>query len=688
MSSPHNSSSAELGPFGLLAREYYEKELSAIPISLGAKKPAIDKWSGYCDNLPSLVTQQKFIKQYRKYGIGIALGREAIPGWRLSGIDVDKNLLSKPVGALLGGPVCAKRGAKGITYFVMLEKGLKTTALSDQNEKHAVDILVSGRQSVIPPTIHPETGRAYEWIGEPLLSISLEALPKIDARKFKLLEILIASAEVEALSHGTGTHDAALQLVAKLVRGGASNDEIANAIAAALPENYEGNTLDELDELIESARAKGFGNYVDLPIDESVARLVSDNLAPLVYVEGDGFRRYRDGYWPKFYTNDIDRVAKDHLLSRLGKGSQVASYLRNVRQMLMLNAERANFGEHTSYLCFKNGTLDVLTGELEAHSPKHELRYRLNFDYDPTATCGLYEKHIEYTLRSDQQSIDLFDEFAGLSLVADMAFQKALYLVGPGGSGKSTLLKLLRAVHDPEAVSATPLDKLNDERYLADVVKKQVCINFDVQTNKQVFGETFMRITGGDPVAIRLLYQEVQGLVVPTVRFVGSMNTDTPTPSGALDALARRLIILECNKKAPQENLNLFAKLSEELPGIVVRWTKAARRLYNRGEFDIPASSITAVNALLFENEPFDTFFTEFLEIDDQAKTRVAEVHAAFNQWAARNGERDLSANVIGKKLRRYNVTGRFMRHVNGEESRTARVVGVRFRINPKDQGY
>jgi hypothetical protein len=62
------------------------------------------------------------------------------------------------------------------------------------------------------------------------------------------------------------------------------------------------------------------------------------------------------------------------------------------------------------------------------------------------------------------------------------------------------------AMHDPAAISVTPLDKIDSERYLTDLARKLVCISFDVQTKQKILGEAFIRITGGDPGATRSLY--------------------------------------------------------------------------------------------------------------------------------------------------------------------------------------
>ena len=57
---------------------------------------------------------------------------------------------------------------------------------------------------------------------------------------------------------GSQTHGPALRLVAQLVRHSEDDDLLQAIVAAALPETYSGNTLEEVPEMIAGARRKGF----------------------------------------------------------------------------------------------------------------------------------------------------------------------------------------------------------------------------------------------------------------------------------------------------------------------------------------------------------------------------------------------------------------------------------------------
>jgi len=647
------------------------------PLPLEGKRPLVKNWPSYCDNLPKPETRAEWLTSFPNAGIGLALGKELVEGYRLGAIDVDDERFVSIVQTIIGADAPAKSGKKGKTFFVFTEKAktVKSTALRTASGVQAIDLLISGKQTVLPPSLHPETNEPYRWHGRSLLDYTLDEIPRLSWRRIALLKAIIASPEAEALTTGKSTHEPGLKLAAQLVRYDDNDDRLIAIIAALFPPGYDGDSLKELPGWVRSAREKGFADIGGLPLDEAAARVVADQLAPLAFSPRDGFLRYQQGHWQPVSQTEIRRHLKDYLLTVLKPGSMVANALRSAETCLTLNTEDQGFGEPRGLICLKNGTLDVRTGEMLAHSPDHRLLFALDIEWDPEATCPVYEQQLADTLRGDAKAMAIFEEYAGLTLVPDQRFQKALFLVGEGGSGKSTLLRTIQMMHDPNAISVTPLDKIEDERYRTDVVGKLICIAFDVQTRHRIFGETFIRITGGDAVAVRRLYKEVDGLVQPSVRFIGSMNPDMPPYQGAPDALRRRLIFLMCGARIENPDPDREKHLAAEKAGILVKWVKALQRLYARGGFDIPETSIAEVDDYLVAYEPFDSFAAEWLEKDNAGFIPVSEVTNKFNDWADDQQDKRLSTHVVGRKLKRLGFRLEQKRVNRGGKSVNTRVV-------------
>lgn len=73
-----------------------------------------------------------------------------------------------------------------------------------------------------------------------------------------LIREVFSSEFIPQLFAGVDTHAPALRLVAQLVRHTEDDKHLQAIVAAALPENYSGKTLEELPEMIAGARQKGF----------------------------------------------------------------------------------------------------------------------------------------------------------------------------------------------------------------------------------------------------------------------------------------------------------------------------------------------------------------------------------------------------------------------------------------------
>lgn len=285
--------------FGSEASKLWEQNLPLVPVE--GKAPIPTGWTGLLGGTPSEPKRVEWIEKYRSKNIGLLLGMALTADEVLDALDVDDDRLLKLVLHLLGlnragcrALLSGKRGKKGATIFVRAPKSLKSTVIKGAGGLGNIDFLAAGKMTVMPPSIHPDTGKPYEVFGKPLLEADFADLPTITDRHIKLLKAATGSEHAIILIEGKVTHDAGVALVAVLVRAGAADEEITDIVAGLLPDGYTGDSLNELPEWIRSARDKGF--------DESQGETNSLTKALIAIAMGSGMVLFNDGDGNAFAT--------------------------------------------------------------------------------------------------------------------------------------------------------------------------------------------------------------------------------------------------------------------------------------------------------------------------------------------------------------------------------------------------
>lgn len=163
--------------FSDYASSYLENGLSVMPCVPGDKFPgtyseaggwipAYD-WQKYGNERAPTGFELKIWDRWPDAGICAALGRIAGKnGLHLVAVDIDTDEPAEiaAIRSVLPGSPCAKRGAKGETQFYLAPPSVVSRCYNDANKRRMLDLLCEGRQTVMPPTLHPKTGQPYHWI--------------------------------------------------------------------------------------------------------------------------------------------------------------------------------------------------------------------------------------------------------------------------------------------------------------------------------------------------------------------------------------------------------------------------------------------------------------------------------------------------------------------------------------------
>jgi hypothetical protein len=167
-----------------ICREYFDNDLIVIPLK--DKIPVLPDWQ----KMATYVDPEKLIVNglYRK-GFGLLLGKPT--GIIVADIDTTNKELIEKIEAILPPSPVMKTGNKQRppNRFYQWD-GESKMQWYDANGSKALELLSTGQQTVLPPTMHP-LGYPYAWVGQPLLGFDIADLPKLSTEIYKELSDLL-----------------------------------------------------------------------------------------------------------------------------------------------------------------------------------------------------------------------------------------------------------------------------------------------------------------------------------------------------------------------------------------------------------------------------------------------------------------------------------------------------------------
>jgi len=144
---------------------------------------ALTAWPQFKDRAPTVFEITAW-KSWAEANVGIVVGT-AIGAHRLLVVDIDSHdpdEVAEIQSAIPSSPM-VKTGAKGCSQFYRAPATLTSKGYNIKG-KRVVDILASGRQTVMPPSVHPH-GPTYRWLAGP---VAAHELPLFDETCLERLE--------------------------------------------------------------------------------------------------------------------------------------------------------------------------------------------------------------------------------------------------------------------------------------------------------------------------------------------------------------------------------------------------------------------------------------------------------------------------------------------------------------------
>lgn len=392
--------------------------------------------------------------------------------------------------------------------------------------------------------------------------------------------------------------------------------------------------------------------------------------------------------WSHDLTDEIWRRAKDTVLriyteaataddeterSALAKWavkSESAARLRDMVALARSEPEVAiapdDLDADPWLLNVRNGTLDLRTGELRPHNPDNLITHIADVEYDPEAPFPEWTAFLKRVTQGDVELEAYLQRAVGYSLTGKVSEQVLFFLYGSGANGKSTFLNVLLSLlgdygkqADPELLLAHQGDV--HPTGMADLQGSRLVVCSEVEEGRRWAEVTVKQLTGGDRIKARFMRQDFFEFS-PTFKIWLAAN-HKPTVRGSDHAIWRRLKLVGFEARIPPaEQIADFDErlIAEEAAGIL-RWAVEGCVLWQQQRgLSEPTAVEEAVAEYRAEEDVLGAFLEECCDIEPQSALLTddtrwfatnSQLMSAYQEWAKRNGERLLNQRELSRAL-------------------------------------
>lgn len=369
------------------------------------------------------------------------------------------------------------------------------------------------------------------------------------------------------------------------------------------------------------------------------------------------------------FTNDLDVITATMrgYVPKLKK-SQKAEVLDYLSDMAPVRKEA-----EARFIAFKNGVLDVVTGELHEPSPDHVVSNIIPWNYDPAAYNELTDRTLNKISCNDPRIRKLLEECCGYCFYRDNSYNRAFILIGDKANGKSTFLKVLIALLGEKNVSSLDLKNLGDRFSKASLYKKLANIGDDISDDFIPDTSLFKKITDGGRIEAENKGQKPFDFS-PYAKLIFSAN-DIPRMKDKTGAVMRRLVIIPFNAKFspsdPDFDPDIKSKLAEQssMEYLVRIGVEGLKRIIQQKDFTQSDKVDAEREQYNLENNPVLAFLA------DQDKEQIinqatGEVYRKYQVFCQENGYQAVSNISFSKQINRELGTHTEIRHLGKGSSR------------------
>jgi putative DNA primase/helicase len=326
----------------------------------------------------------------------------------------------------------------------------------------------------------------------------------------------------------------------------------------------------------------------------------------------------------------------------------------------------------TNLIAFRNGVLNLGSGELMAFSPEHVITNKIPWDYNANAYSEVADKTLNRIACDDPEIRSILEECIGATFYRSntLAGGKAFILTGEGANGKSTFISVLNRILGKDNTCSLDLKKLDDKFSTVMMYKKLSNLGDDISDEFNADVSVFKKIVTGNTIDAQEKGQPKFNFE-PYCKLIFSAN-NIPRMKDKTGAAQRRLLIVPFNAKFSESDADFDPQITwklerqDSIEYFIKLGIEGLKRVLKNKKFSSSIKVQKELEEYAEKNNPILSFIKDCEDEEIQIVNEpLNEVFQNYQGFCIRNGYTALAKNEFSKQIQRIMNLTTFRTRIN-----------------------
>lgn len=421
--------------------------------------------------------------------------------------------------------------------------------------------------------------------------------------------------------------------------------------------------------------------------EKDVATQLTRDISRMGIIRFDGQTAYINlkTHWQKISRSDLLIVIRNLITpdDRVRvKSKDVAEVAKRLSEDITLQISIEEAYHKQQYLInFKNGVLNIVTGEFTTDRSKYLFDYFINAKYIENFSekdCPNFIHFITTSAGIENKDCIINSFGFGISSLPDV--KKAIFFLGETDGGKSCCLRLMESSVDPELVSNISFQQLSDRHYIIQLHGKKLNISYDNSSKAMDNEQIFKSVVSSERIEGRAL-RENPVQFIPTAKLFFASNKPYVFKHPDM-ALYRRMVVIPFEYSIPPEkqDKHLLDKLITERDVIFSLAAKSLKEFVRSGyDFKMSPKGKAYLASRIAALHSVEEFLSDRTTVDEKGSISTAYLYDSYKQWCNDNALTPDEKTEFKESVLSFNPDIDY-RKVGPREKRVWGFKGIRFK--------